>query len=599
MLSFVQSQLIPMKEMFSPLSFSEPTTSMPGGINFDDNGSRKSYVPEETSEDHPEDGQDPHATSQEAHEPQSSSDSDDQTAPKERKAQSELFLIVHANPKRKLHHPNNLQVQLVRPKRRDRNGADASNPSNMWDPQHLAGLNRTLSNHSTRSALSSRSGPPTHHRGRRTIPMYNFDYHHIRSKVVLDAGTDQPLARFTRRGIELEGFGTLQPSEIGFLHEDHDIVGLQDDFESPSKTRHSFETDTRQITDPAPENRFLRRMRRLGKSLHSKCVSLPKLKRSSSAQSNLRLTRVNSSQDNTGMLHAIISSYNPQATPGAGSSHGKITTSYVWDITEYDRPDVDEDPIQRTEEYVSNMFSNKQQVRSFHKAVTNVILTRIWKQFSPLGRRGLGAAHPPAEQISVWFEWVRDWNGGADNPHNLYNTDVHGPLSSGSSPDKSTHGDTPVSSISPTSSPSLHPQSDNNLDAPAEMAATTLGIPQQMSPLPTNTDMLPDESTNFSPQRLNVPKEDMLCMYPWTCYLVLNGDARIPIGRLVPAPYHRSIACELQLPSPLPSLRYVPLGVDRKGFSREELRDIVATTALHLTIRENLGSVLVDSEMAH
>ena len=70
MLSFVQSQLIPMKEMFSPLSFSEPTTSMPGGINFDDNGSRKSYVPEETGEDHPEDGQDPHATSQEAHEPQ-------------------------------------------------------------------------------------------------------------------------------------------------------------------------------------------------------------------------------------------------------------------------------------------------------------------------------------------------------------------------------------------------------------------------------------------------------------------------------------------------------------------------------------------------
>ena len=67
MLSFVQSQLIPMKEMFSPLSFSEPTTSMPGGINFDDNGSRKSYVPEETSEDHPEDGQDHHATSQEAH----------------------------------------------------------------------------------------------------------------------------------------------------------------------------------------------------------------------------------------------------------------------------------------------------------------------------------------------------------------------------------------------------------------------------------------------------------------------------------------------------------------------------------------------------
>lgn len=52
------------------------------------------------------------------------------------------------------------------------------------------------------------------------------------------------------------------------------------------------------------------------------------------------------------------------------------------------------------------------------------------------------------------------------------------------------------------------------------------------------------------------------------------------------------IACELLLPSPLPGLRCLPIGSDRNGFSREELRDIVTITALHLTLREKLGGLI-------
>lgn len=117
----------------------------------------------------------------------------------------------------------------------------------------------------------------------------------------------------------------------------------------------------------------------------------------------------------------------------------------------------------------------------------------------------------------------------------------------------------------------------------AEIAATDLGVPHQMAPLPAST---------HSQQHLSIPGESDLASFSWTCYLVLNGDARIPIGQLIPAPHHPLIACELLLPSPLPGLRCLPIGSDRNGFSREELRDIVTITALHLTLREKLGCLI-------
>ena len=117
----------------------------------------------------------------------------------------------------------------------------------------------------------------------------------------------------------------------------------------------------------------------------------------------------------------------------------------------------------------------------------------------------------------------------------------------------------------------------------AEIAATDLGVPHQMAPLPAST---------HSQQHLSIPGESDLAGFSWTCYLVLNGDARIPIGQLIPAPHHPLIACELLMPSPLPGLRCLPIGADRNGFSREELRDIVTITALHLTLREKLGGLI-------
>ena len=129
---------------------------------------------------------------------------------------------------------------------------------------------------------------------------------------------------------------------------------------------------------------------------------------------------------------------------------------------------------------------------------------------------------------------------------------------------------------------------------------------------PVDTPQLPDTEGSFSEWRsqdahgLNshrpclskrdtspasrVPgsEADNPVLRPWTCSIVLDGTTRIPIGRLIPAPQHPLVVCELLLPSPLPDLRYSALGADGGGFSREELRDIVSVTAIHLVTRESM-----------
>ena len=75
----------------------------------------------------------------------------------------------------------------------------------------------------------------------------------------------------------------------------------------------------------------------------------------------------------------------------------------------------------------------------------------------------------------------------------------------------------------------------------------------------------------------------------WTCSLVLDEITRINIGQLMTAPHHPMVVGQITLPFPLPDLRSSGLGADGYGFSREELKDIVVTTAVHLVMREEFG----------
>lgn len=603
MLSFVKSHIPPMKELFTPLALYEPTNRMPGGIFLDDKNSSQSAMLGDSTDEISGFSNEARFTEEEEHAGAKQGQDNSSTAKERPLQQSETFVIVHANPTRKQTHPYDLQVQLVRPNRRGRSTTTSSQTSQTG----LTNLKRSPSTQSLRSTRSCMSDVTGSSSQRPMIPLYNFDYHNIRNTVVLDAGTDQQLAKFTRKDVEIDGLGTMHPYEIGFMQEDDMMLGLQDSGRESPPPRESVETQRTAVeNEEHTEHGFMRRMRRLHKSLKVKSRSPSKSSRSQQNPVNLpKVLRVNSRQNYSNVLHAMVTSYNPHITPCAGVSNGKISTSYVWGIKEFTRKVPDNEVLPHHEHPIlKSQFKTREEAEAFKATVAEVVMKRIWMQFSHAARHGQPVQRPPAlNDICVWFEWVRGWNGGAENEHNVYDPAMHGPLASGTSPEKCAHTIHQQSasasgspSTSASASPSVAPQSDAGMKAPAEMAANCLGVPQGVGQVSQMQEPKHDEADKSSiPSSASISsstheKEDVTNL-PWTFYLVLNGDARIPLGRLVPAPFHPQIACELQLPSPLPGLRCVPLGADKKGFSREELRDIVAVTALHLTIREGLGCV--------
>ncbi|KAE8271286.1 hypothetical protein A4X09_0g1031 [Tilletia walkeri] len=78
---------------------------------------------------------------------------------------------------------------------------------------------------------------------------------------------------------------------------------------------------------------------------------------------------------------------------------------------------------------------------------------------------------------------------------------------------------------------------------------------------------------------------------PWTCHLVLGPGVRIPLGTLVPAPHHPKILGQLAVPYPLPDLSMCGVGPLARGITREELKDVVSVTAMHLVVREGFGGI--------
>lgn len=146
-------------------------------------------------------------------------------------------LVVVRPPPSKQTNPLNLQIQLVTPQAAaSANGrssgevsrdADASAGSTGMQgsqsasslAQKIPRLSRAASTSSTRSgsseassaAMSSLSAGSTN---RRVTPLYNLCFHNILPTTVTDAGTDQKVAKFSRRGIDIDGFGLIVPHEV-------------------------------------------------------------------------------------------------------------------------------------------------------------------------------------------------------------------------------------------------------------------------------------------------------------------------------------------------------------------------------------------------
>lgn len=92
---------------------------------------------------------------------------------------------------------SNLAAHLVNPQPLRRSNSVASSRSAMSESSSVA--------YSIASASST---------SRRVTPLYNLCFHSIVATTVTDAGTDQKVAKFNKRGVEIDGFGVLVPHEL-------------------------------------------------------------------------------------------------------------------------------------------------------------------------------------------------------------------------------------------------------------------------------------------------------------------------------------------------------------------------------------------------
>lgn len=500
----------------------------------------------------------------------------------------EELIIVQPSLKKQHYHPYNLQIQLLSRGRAGSNpnsdaghseGRSRSNSGSSMMP--VTELRRSNSTSSTRSGGSDMSSSSSNGASaRRAIPLYNLDYHNIRTTHIVDAGTDQNVAKFTRKGVEIEGFGLLQPQEVLYTHGRqtpqhgapvHAHTDVQDDPHGSSDSLGASDegSDKAAATSSTGEpskvlrSKFFSRIRKIGNQLRNTSVgedshsltrtqSMRPTSRSAAPATMEPLHRTSSHDtlpptmvSSTAPTHttALQPHSIPQLVPGAGVSRGKTTRAYVWEIKRWAR---DDEPG----------------AASATEADTNPILARIWRQFNDFARQGQGIAAPPAHTIRPAFEWVRG--------------------SVGSTSPKATTSPlpTPDGEIAPRTSP-------DSLRAPPLPP-----IEERSRSASPNRSASRSPATSPTRQAHGMSEPDTELQYcPWTCFLVLDEATRIPIGQLKPAPHHPLVVCHLSLPSPLPDLRNTGIGFDGRGFSREELRDIVVVTSVHLVIRESLGSL--------
>ncbi|UZJ53072.1 hypothetical protein CBS101457_002392 [Exobasidium rhododendri] len=160
----------------------------------------------------------------------------------------ELLVIVRPPPSKQAN-PLNLQIQLVIPQvpssaaSNSRSSLDASRDEASLSASPSSGSNGGLnrgdslgpsteirrsasmsSSYSVRSEASSggqsNMSSASSSSGKRVTPLYNLNFHNITATTVTDAGTEDKVAKFGKKGVEIDGFGQLEPHEL--------VIGVND-----------------------------------------------------------------------------------------------------------------------------------------------------------------------------------------------------------------------------------------------------------------------------------------------------------------------------------------------------------------------------------
>ncbi|PWN50970.1 hypothetical protein IE53DRAFT_386702 [Violaceomyces palustris] len=581
--------------------------------------------------------------------------------------------------------PMNLQIQLVMPQSQpSRSGSSRLSGESARSPgASPAEVRNTLrrnnsigSSKSGRSEVSTAASVASTSSGRRVTPLYNLSFHNILATTVSDAGTDQRVAKYSKKGVEIDGFGLLEPCELvtGYndlatlsrtrgairsispsnrsratFNEDASVFsGVRSDSSvaqgSPMATSGPFLSSKQQpptsfeaMTDEAKGaeanlgGKLLSKFKRFSIGVRPQTPSGAMTTGSgatagagSSATvmpgTNTILGKIaaagakpDSARPEAQSLGGAVASNAalvlhppsgeiPQLVPGAGIADGKRTEGYYWTVRKWTRrvPDL-------------TNVANESLVGSDGQ---NPVLANVWKRFNLTNRMGGNESHPPPGEIPVRFEWAREskrnrmrrardlrasmdtnsGNGASRRGSAVSNTSSS---ANGSGINPQQHNNATTSSpsngqlpLNSTSTGSLHPSmavDPSSSSRPSSVAGTRSPRRSTDASIAGSSAVDEEEDTRAMDSGSESDPEDSET--PWTCHLVLGPLTRIPIGTLSPAPHHPKLVGQLAVPFPLPDLSTTGLGNDGAGLTREELKDIIIVTCLHLIVRESFGGL--------
>ncbi|CDR99145.1 uncharacterized protein SPSC_05481 [Sporisorium scitamineum] len=597
------------------------------------------------------------------------------SAPRRRKkiAPPELLVIVKPPPGKQAN-PLNLQIQLVMPQqlqsRRDgsqrRSSMDSSHSPADLTPAPGTELRRRESIASNRSAGSETSASgsiASTSSGRRVTPLYNLNFHHILSTTVSDAGTDQKVAKYFKKGIDLDAFGILEPAELingvndlatlqkmtaadkgsSTVHvgnathisprseTDSSSGGVVDDssaFSAPARGATSSTVASSTAEPPTsfeamtPEARgveanlggkLLGKLKRFSLGVRPSSVSgagsLFERDGASTQQDRSRATAPSAATSSLFPHRGLGNSGEiPQMQPGAGLADGKKTEGYVWTVRKWNRKAHDGAPAGAAAGRSSSLVPPTQDAPG-----SNPVLTNVWTRFNLVNRMGGSEPHPPPSQIPVRFEWSR--NSKVSNRQRAQDAQARLRASmslnaSVTSIDRQTGIEASRSTTSLARQSHLATTSASNQSLKVDEAAinpprlstgdAARNTSRPLSFISGTGLRSPRRSVDTSAAGSSAPHGDddsgdesdpEDSETPWNCHLVLGPTTRIPLGTLSPAPHHPKLVGQLAVPFPLPDLSSTGLGPDGAGLTREELKDVIIVTCLHLVVRESFGGL--------
>lgn len=576
-----------------------------------------------------------------------SSDANRNSMPRRKKklAPPELLVIVKPPPSKQVN-PLNLQIQLVMPQqlqqRREGSNRRSSMDSSMAPTEMLTApsteLRRRDSIGSTRSAgseVSTAGSATSNGAGRRVTPLYNLNYHNILSTTVSDAGTDQKVAKYVRKGIDLDGFGILEPAEL--VSGVNDLTTLYktaaiDKVSSTVQASNSTNVSPRNETDssgsvdglsafsaphgvsgsasapgiepPTSFQAMTPEARGVEANVGGKLLG--KFKRfslnvrpASAAGTGVSPGKDSGSTDRSAPHSSLFGKLAPsdpsrapghhevpQLTPGAGIADGKRTEGYYWTVRKWNR---------KAHDGVPANFAGRiptQNPAANDAEGSNPVLNSVWKRFNLVNRMGGSEVHPPPSQIPIRFEWTRNSKKSLGRrKHEEMQARLRASVSLNAS---NTSIDRQGGMVEAArSNASLHEPrlSTGDMLRSTSRPSSFISGAGRSSPRRSQDTSAAGSSAPHGDEDSGDESDPEDSETPWNCHLVLGPSTRIPLGTLSPAPHHPKLVGQLAVPFPLPDLSGTELGPDGAGLTREELKDVIIVTCLHLIVRESFGGL--------